>query len=298
MIQLLRDNGDLIYELEKSELFPDYPSVLKEAIALSIDLTGLLVISENLDNVIWKNQNLQSLHFKKCSLKKSVFDACYAGHLYFEDCDVTGLKVKKSTCNHLSFSACTAESASFRNSDISALDVWESNCCHATFSNCKIDHFSFHTSNLSDALFQNCDIAGSNFLHTLPNKDWLCNTFFINCSLRKCDMKCVDDISTLYFWETNVSDIQFPVEHRFTKVITMHNQVIYAIDADVVWWQPHSWIDCEKRLFRGTLAQFREEIKEDFPTTDLYPNMMDFETAEELSMVVVYLEQWANECTQ
>lgn len=113
--------------------------------------------------------------------------------------------------------------------------------------------------------------------------------------MAECGMDYVVDISLLYFWDTNLYDIQFRNKERFTEVINKQSKVIYAIDSDVVWWKPYSWNNEEMRLFRGSLKEFRKEVENGFPTTDLYPDMDDYEIEAELLKVIRYLEQWNTE---
>ena len=70
--------------------------------------------------------------------------------------------------------------------------------------------------------------------------------------------------------------------------------MIYAIDSDVVWWKPSSWQDYEKGIFRGTLKEFTEEVRNEFPRTGLDPSGLDYEIEEELLHVCKYLESWKN----
>lgn len=87
MIQLITSDNKIIYELEKSELFPDYRSVLMEAISYHIDLAGLLVESENIDNIVWEGINMCNITFRNCSMKRNEFVECFGKGLCFDGCD-------------------------------------------------------------------------------------------------------------------------------------------------------------------------------------------------------------------
>lgn len=109
-------------------------------------------------------------------------------------------------------------------------------------------------------------------------------------------MKSIKEISQLFFWDSNLRDIhsEFGKKERFTEIENERSTVIYAIDSNVVWWKPYSWEDNEKGIFRGTLKEFTEEVRNGFPTTDLYPKNADYEIEEELLHVCNYLESWRN----
>jgi hypothetical protein len=72
-IQLKTRENKVLYELEKSELFPSYRSVLVEAISVGIDLTGLRAVNEEINNVDWKGASSSSFSFENCSMKKNKF---------------------------------------------------------------------------------------------------------------------------------------------------------------------------------------------------------------------------------
>lgn len=103
-------------------------------------------------------------------------------------------------------------------------------------------------------------------------------------------MRNVDDISLLYFQETNTRNIQLKTYERFTDVENTHSKVIYAIDSDSDWWKPNVWSNDAKKVFRGTLEQFYNEVENSFLTTDLHPEVDDLEIRRELLLVCQYLK--------
>ncbi len=295
MIQLITDDNKIIYELEKSELFPDYRSVLKEAIALNINLKGLVVKSELIDNVVWRGIDMSLVSFEDCSMKRNEFIECFGKIVGFHACDLTSLKIKKSNIEDLSLVDCNLFRLSFRNSVAYNIHMLNCNCGKSSFYKSDIKHTGFHTTNISETIFNKCCIDKSNFVHVKPNKEWMKDTVFFECSFEGCKMEDVDDISLLYFWDSDVREIEFKNEERFTEVVNDNSKVIYAIDSDVVWWKPYSWNEDETWLFRGTLKEFQEEVKSGFPTTGLFPKMDDYEVENELLKVSKFLELWNNE---
>ncbi|MCF8359263.1 MAG: pentapeptide repeat-containing protein [Prolixibacteraceae bacterium] len=292
-IQLFTQEKKVLYELEQSELFPDYRSVLSEAIALKIDLTGLVVDSEQLDGMTWLGTEVNSVFFRNCSLKKNEFINCNFNGLYVGDCDFTSSKFKKSTLNDLHILNSNYSKARFRNCSASNLFFLDCNFNKAAFHNCRIDDIAFNSTNLSETFFYSCKINKGNFIHSDIKTDWLRETGFVGCNLSECQIDSAIDISGMYLWETNVQDIQLIEEECFTEVVNKNSKVLYAIYSNVVWWKPLSLND-EKRIFRGSLEEFYDEVQNGFPTTDLYPEMDDFEIEEELLRVCKYLESWKN----
>lgn len=291
-IQLLTDKKQILYELEQSELFPDFRSVLREAIALNIDLTNLSIESEMIDEVIWKGNDLKGISFKNCSMKKNEFIECNLKSVYISNCDCQSTTFKKTalvdlTSRKTDFSLMNSRDCTLDNSLFLECDLFKTN-----FYNCKSDYVSYNSTNLTEVFFKDCEITNGSFIHDKANTEWMINTYFVGCCLSEIEMRDVQDVSSLYFWETNVREIKFMGDQQFTEVINDRSKVLYAVDSDVVWWKPYSWDDDERRIFRGTLKEFADEVRNEFPTTDLYPSMMDYEIENELLRVCLYLESW------
>lgn len=294
MIQLLTRDNKIIYEVEKSELLQDYRSVLIEAIAYNVDLSNLYVDSECIDDVVWNGVNLKNASFINCSMKNNAIIDCACQGLSFDTCNLMRLKIKNSIISDLYVNGCNMPFSSFRNSFLENNFIINSNCKRALFFESEMENFSFHTSDISETVFNKCTLSEVKFIHDKPSAEWINNTSFLFCSVIGCEMNYVDDISVLYFWETNLKGIYFKENERFTEVINTNSKVLYAIDSDVVWWKPYSWEHKDELLFRGTLQEFQHEINNGFPTTNIYPEMDDFEIEDELLKVCVFLNQWRN----
>lgn len=291
-IQLLTQQKKILYELEKSELFPDYRSVLKEAIAYNVDLKGLFIESECIDDVIWKGINMDGITIINSSMRGAKLIECNGNNMNIDCCDLTALKIHKSTLNGLHILNSNLKELSIRDSCSKNSFIDESNCSNASFYKSNLEATMFHTCNVSDTFFETCCLDATDFIHFEPNKMWMKDTYFIDCSTEACNMNYVDDIALLYFWETNIRNIQFKNSERFTEVENAQSKLIYAIDSDAVWWKPYTWDNDVRKIFRGTLEQFSYEVQNGFPTTDLHPEMDDFEIEKELLLVCQYLKSW------
>lgn len=193
-IQLLTQQKRVLYELEKSELFPDYRSVLREAIAYNIDLTGLFIESECIDDVTWKGINMDGIIIKNCSMRRAKLIECNGNNMSFDYCDLTALKVNKSTFNGLHILESNLTELSFRNSCSKNSFIDETNCSNASFYQSNLAGTMFHTCNVSETIFQPCCLDSTDFIHFLPNKMWMKDTCLIDCSSKACSMNYVDDI--------------------------------------------------------------------------------------------------------
>lgn len=291
-IQLVDHHGHVLYELEQSELFPDFRSVLREAIAYKINLKDLNIESENIDGVMWRGVNLDSISMKDCSMKKSEFIECTGKWLQLNSCDLSHSKFKKTINNEMHISDCNLSFCSFRDVVSEGSFVIGCDLSKSVFYGCNLKGTRFHTCNLSDVFFHKCSLDSTGFIHLYPGSEWIKNATFVSCSLIECDMKYVEDISTLYFWDTDLRGIKFKKEERITEISNDNSKIVYAIDSDVVWWKPYSWNGDDKSIFRGNLKEFTVEVESWFPTTDLYPEMTDYEIEEELSLVCIYLASW------
>ncbi|MCW0483319.1 pentapeptide repeat-containing protein [Gaoshiqia sediminis] len=292
-IQLLNDKNKVLYELEQSELFPDYRSVLREAIALNLDLTGLRVESESLDEVTWNGASLTGVSFLNCSMKKNEFQDCTVTGLYLHSCDLSSSKFRKTTLRDFHLADSKSAKVHFSDCQFNNSFILSSSLSDARFYECGFFSSVFNSTGLSGSIFKNCTGDTMRFVHSKQTDEWLKDTFFMNCRLHSCEMD-IEDLACIYFWNTNVRDIQLLERERFTEVINDNSQVLYAIDSDVVWWKPYSWKEHENKIFRGTLAEFFDEVHNGFPTTDLYPEMDDTEIEEELLRVCQYLKSWKN----
>ena len=293
-IQLKTKNGRVIYELEKSDMFPDYKSVLREAISFSIDLEDLYVKSENLEGLVFSNTKSKSLNFEDCFLKGIEFINCELGYIQFKNCILFHSKYKKSKIKSLSFKNSDLKFSIFRNSALEELDLENIDISGSVFYKFSVQFISFRNSNLSNVLFNLCSMETMNLYNESPSVKWIKDAMFLNCNFSKCNMEDVDDISVLYFWDTPFNGIKFKNEERFTKVINTYTRLDYAIDSDVVWWKPYSYQEDEIKIFRGTLQDLINEINNNFPTTDIFPYMGDIEEYKEseLRIVCKYLTAW------
>lgn len=282
----------MIFELEKSDMFPDFCSVLNEAIVNKINLNELHIDSENIDNFQWQSFDLSLIYFSNCSMKKNVFSNC-TGVLNFSNCNLSHSKINNSNFNstHISDSIMNAmniKNSSFINSFIIASEIQ-----NTTFWNTNLSHIGFHTCTLSNSLFYNCDLSNSSFIHSLNSILWYKDTKFIECKMDCCNMSSVTSINEMYFWNTNIELIEFSENEKFTIIENTNSKVIYAIESNIIWWLPHHTISTPPKIpFRQTLDEFICEIKQGFPTSDIHPEMSDLEVEYELCSVAEYLKYW------
>lgn len=265
MIKLLNRDNEVIYEVEKSELFQDYRSVLKDALACGVDLSNLFIDSECIDEVVWNGVNFNNVGFKNCSMRKNTM----------------------VDCSNSDFS-----SFSIRNSSINNGFIIDSECSKSSFFESSIHNLSFHSSNISEIIFNRSNLYEVRFIHSKTSNKWIKDARFLYCVLSECEMNYVDDISVLFFWEIDWQSIRFKENKRFTEIKNTNSRVLYAVDSDIVWWKPHLY-ECDNEfIFRGTLNEFQQEINSGFTTTNIYPEMDDFDIEDELLKTCVFLKLW------
>ncbi len=290
MIQLLSKEQQIIFEIEQSEMFPDYTSVLKEAIAKNIDLRGLLVESKNIDHVSWKEVDLSSVYFKDCSMKRNEFHQC-KGDLHCKNCDLTKTKIKNAKFSSLQLDDCNISHLIFDNTYSDSTFISSCNLQNASFYHSDIAGVNFIYCNLNQAIFKFCKLQNASFFSLSGGTKWYEGMAFISCQMNDCRMPSVDDISLLYFWEVNLLDSETFEDISITEITNNNSKVLYAIDEDVVWWKPYPNKDEESgKPFRHSLSEFIKEVEAEFPTTGLYPCMEDFVVEDELIAVCEYLK--------
>lgn len=289
MIQLLTKDKTVLYELQKSEMFPDYCSVLLEAIAHKINISGLYVDSEKIDGVVWRGVNLDFVSFFNCSMIKNSFFEC-SGNLQCFKCNLEQSKIKDSQFKSVDLSDCTLLNASFRCSSIGRCFIIDCNLGNVLFNNIHFNNISFHFCNLTNVTYYECILVTSDFVHKNEGSDWYYNMSFIKTRVSSCNMSCINDLSQLFFWETNIEEFDFATHQRFTIIENNRSKVIFAIDSDVIWWKPFR--RDEIHPYRHSIQEFLLEVNDRFPTTDVYPEMDDLDVEEELLAVCAYVSCW------
>lgn len=292
MIQLLKEDRTVLYELQKSDLLPDYISVLKEALAYAINLDGLYIDSENIDGLVWRETNFNFVSFRNCSMKRNTFLEC-TGNLQCFNCNLDHSKIKCSHFADVYFSDCELNQLSVRDSNWGNSFIIDSNLYNSIFWNNQFNTITFHTCNLSNVLYHQCTLGDSYFVYDKGEKDWYQNTSFIKCELHSCDMSYITDLSQLYFWETNILKIDFATDQQFSIIKSEKSKIIYAIDSDIIWWKPYSRF--ENHPFRHNVQEFLSEVNNNFPTTNIYSEMDDLDVKKELRAVCAYIQSCINE---
>ncbi|MDT7830443.1 pentapeptide repeat-containing protein [Pricia sp. S334] len=207
MIQLHDAEGRILYELEKSPLFPDYRAVLNDALATGVRLDGLQVISQNLDGLLWKGIMASNLSFTDCSLRKSRFGACDFENFSFSSCTCTGVKFRNTKVGGLSCFDSDLDRASFGN--IRIPNGYFTGCSleYARFTDSDLSRTGCHTTILCGALFEHCTLDSCSFVYGYPKKEWLTELTLDDCSLKGTTMAFTNDISMINFCDCKVRDI-------------------------------------------------------------------------------------------
>ncbi len=298
-MQITDSKGNVLYCIEQSELFPDFRSVLLDAIAHGIDLSNLYVENQDLQKMYFQGVNLCDAEFKNCNMRGAEFINCIANDIFFDQCNLISLKIKKSNFYDSGFNCSNMSNANISNSNLNSAYITKSNLSNINASNsdflnssfidCTLEsskfskiqakNVCFHTSNLANTLFEQCFLVDAKFIHPSSAFDWLQDVTFSFCNLKDCDLNWLPNLSMLFINESNIQEAI--LNHQsFTKIINEHTTVLYAIDSDTVWWNS----------FRGTIEDFRNEIEADFPRTNVG---QEFEVYayNELCKVLAYLEQ-------
>lgn len=289
IIKLTDVNNVVLFKCARSAQFPDYKSVLSHALKSGVALNGLKIKGENLDNFVWEEVQLESWFIKDCSLNYNSFD-----HL-------TLSSVTLSNCNliHASFTNVIVEKSHFDSCDFSNSRIhnttWECFSIKCMFSSSHIkksdlSYSTFHTCILSDAIFKHCTLDHSHFLYGFPKKEWLQETTFIHCSVIQCEFHIKQEIKTMHYWECDMRDIIFSRKFDFVKVVNTYTTILYCLSTDTLWWRPE--LQCQEvaPIFRATLKEFKKEIHNDFPNTDVLSSNYQVFIYHELSDVYIYLK--------
>jgi len=275
----LRDSaGNILYSIEKSDLFPNYRSVLTEALIRGINLDGLFVENENLDRIIFQQTALNGLTLKNCSIERAEFIKCEINGFHSINSNLKGIKIKHSKISNLHLDASDVTNSRFQSNSIPNAFLIDSNISDSEFHNCNIDSTAFHSCGIKNVKFENCSLCEVKFLNNQKDPNWMKDVQFNYCQLDDCDLSEMDDLSKLQIKESNIQNT-ISQNYRYTKVINNSTTVLYAIDSDVVWWDS----------FRGNLESFKHEIDNMSTIASLHPPDRD-NVYYELSIVRDYLQ--------
>ncbi|GGF72955.1 pentapeptide repeat-containing protein [Wenyingzhuangia marina] len=289
-IQIKTKNQTVLYELESSEMFPDYSSVLKEAITFNINLKGLCVVAENIDGVIWKETDLSNVSFYNCSMKNNVFYKC-KGNVWITDCDLTNAKIKESDFTDIHIENTLMKKMSIRNSTISNPMLMSCNLEKTIFWKVIMPNAAFWDCNLSHVNFYECVIDFSQISNKNNHDNWYQDLTFLGGDISGSNFTTIKDLKQLLLWNIDLDNIEFFGNEEFTIVENKNSKVIYALNNDVVWWIPYPKDKNPSMIpFRHSLKEFYNEIQQEFPNTELYPSMEDFVVKDELITVCEYLK--------
>lgn len=292
MLQLLTDKGELLYELEQSAQFPDYRSVLVEAIATGINLNGLKVQGENLANITWRNITLESVFFYNCTMVNNRFENCFLDGVYFTNCNLQRLKVKRTSVHFVEISSCDATGSSFRElKGCNGFNFMKVDISKSVFYQCEMSHASFWQSTLNKVLFDGCTFNSFSFIHSKDEKEWLKDAKFFNCIIGdEVSMRYHSNVSVLDLYKTNIRDVEFKETLYFTEIINEYTHVLFEKTNNTVWIaQFHS-----PERYRGTLEQLETDLLDPEPEDEFWNQMYQVLIESELFLVLKYLKTIKN----
>lgn len=296
LIQIKDKENRVIYQQRKCELFPDYKSVLREAIAYGIRLDNLFIVSQNLDGLSFDQCVSTKMSFKNCSMQGVKFSNVSHNKLSFSHCDLHRVKFKNIHINAFHAIKCDLSKSIFRNciyenSDIDFFQVFDSDLSDSLFIDSVLHDACISNTLLSNVVFERCDISDANFYKSLiENESWYNNIAFFYCEMRNCMLVDFDDLNKIKIWESNIESANGITSH-FTKIENKYSTILYAIGKDLIWWRPKEYPDTCYDIFRGTLEDLMEEVENDFPLT-LFNTIDADNVANELYKVIEYLKLW------
>ncbi|PHR86030.1 MAG: hypothetical protein COA80_19975 [Leeuwenhoekiella sp.] len=292
LIQLKTREGTVLYEQEQSALFPDYRSVLVEAIATGVDLDNLYIRGRKLDNLVFKGVKIKGLTFSNCIVVNARFEDCELEAFHISYCDCSRLKIKNSKLEgHWSNSIFNGSSLRGMVSNLLYIEYCKMADTH--FKDCVFTHISFHSVDLIKAWFENSDFEIGYFLHKENTADWYTDMTLLHCKLGEVHFTSIQDLSKLFVWHTNLRDAfhDWSAPPEIVKVESNNSTVVYCADQDVLWWKQEDWFYEKHLIWRSTLQDFIDEVANEYPKTEILQTAMGVYIDDELELVSDYLKK-------
>ena len=263
IIEIKSHDNRVLYSLEKSEMFPDYRSVLQEALAFGIDLTGLFVKDENIDNLEFMRFKINNVRFENCSMVNVQFIESEGESIRFSGCKLNRIKFKRSKIREVRFYDSEINDAHFIESDLPDLKLDECNLSDSEFLECRMNNTSFYHCHLPRAIFKHSSLQKGRFVHRTADDGWMQDVRFEFCEMEECDLERIKNLGILYINESDIDKALTKYEN-FTKLSTHRISILYAIKSDVVWLNCYSNTSWDIS-FRGSFNEFKNEVDKYYP---------------------------------
>ncbi|MCC4214410.1 pentapeptide repeat-containing protein [Leeuwenhoekiella parthenopeia] len=290
--QLKSREGVILHQQPQGLLFPDYRSVLEDALTKNIDLTGLSLKDEDLSNLKWIGVRATELYFKNCSLTNNRFEDCRFNYFSLQHCDCSHSVFKDTDLRYGHWSNLILDHVRFLTMPNMELFIIDCSCKAVLFRNCNLSHITFHSVNLTQTTFKNSRLGYAAFINAETTNSWMDEVSFLNCKIGEVQFHKYNNLRNLYFWKTRIVDIDFAYCER-PVIFRVENPsciVVYCVDQDVLWWKPEFWAGKSPRIWRSGLQEFEFEIKNTYPKTQVLQSPLGAFVDEELQLVCSYFQ--------
>jgi uncharacterized protein YjbI with pentapeptide repeats len=289
MIEIKSYDNRILYSLEKSEMFPDYRSVLQEALAIGIDLTGLFVKNEIIDNLQFNRFKINNVRFENCSMVNVQFIESEGDSIRFSGCNLNRIKFKRSKISEIHFYKSEMNKAHFIKSNFPDLHLDECNLSSSEFHDCQINNSDFYDCSLTKTIFRHSSLQKARYANQSSDDGWMQDVRFEFCRMEECDLERIKNLGILHINESNI-DYAFTNNANFTKLSTYKLSILYAIESDIVWMNDNS-DSLLNVLFRGSFTDFKKEVDASYPEWYVQFFADDF-SGDWIDKACKYLEGW------
>lgn len=291
IIQLWTRERKVLYEQKASEMFPDYISVFKEAIALQIDLKGLYVDFKDFEGIDWLGTHFDDIEFIGCSLHKNTFTNC-SGNLKLSACKISNSKFKSCDfeymeisgeikqfniidCNFKEFKLthCATENFGLTNNTIETCDIDNCDIRNTLFYKNQIDWFDSSGSHIPRVIFDECKFNYMRIVNIIQDTSWYEELAFVNCVYgERSTLSGVKDFSKIYLKGDKINDFENEDESiNFTIIYNEYTTIICSLDQEIIWW----WYkyDDAKLPKRLNFREFLKEAENEFLSYEIDPQI-------------------------
>lgn len=251
-VDLQNKKGEIIYSCEVINVDRAVAQALSFAILYHIELPGLMVENEILDDLNFSGMNLEGAQFKHCSLKRTTFSNVKADALWFVNCEMNHCLIEDSTgkLRDLTFCDVVLKKAKLKDLQYCEIHLAGCDCSKTDFENCNLQNLFAIDSLFKEATFSNCSLRSAIFSGGVKYGNPVESASFIDCDLYQTDFRDYD-LSSLHFRNSNIQDAN--TIHEFLYFGFQKSGITVAIDCNMIWFND----------FQGSIEEFEKEFKED-----------------------------------
>lgn len=251
-VDLKNKKGEIIYSCDVIHEERAVSQALNFAIQNKIDLSGLVVEDETLDDLNFSNMMLKEARFENCSLKRSTFNGGSFEGIQFVKSDMRHCIIKGNEEKYceMTFKHVLLKGSKMEDINSSHLLLSDSDCSEMLFVNCNLPHLFAIDTLFEETVFLRSSLRNAFFSGGWKYKNPVLNVGFYGCDLTSANFQKYD-LSSLHFQNANIQDAL--TKHQFLFFGYENSTFLFEARLNVIWFSN----------FKGSLSEFETEFNND-----------------------------------